>query len=44
MAGELGPVETGAKVSKARSKKAFDQFFLPAMQEITKGIFTPERN
>ena len=39
----MGPLEDGVKVSKARSKKAFDQFYLPAIQEITKGIFTPER-
>jgi hypothetical protein len=43
MVGEIGPLEPGGKVSRARSKKAFDQFYLPAMREITKGIFTPER-
>jgi hypothetical protein len=40
---EVGPLEPGVKASKAQSKKAFEQFYLPAMQEITKGIFTPER-
>jgi hypothetical protein len=43
MMGEIGPLEPGVKASRARSKKAFDQFYLPAMREITKGIFTPER-
>jgi hypothetical protein len=43
MMGEIEPLEPGGKVSRARQKKAFDQFYLPAMREITKGIFTPER-
>jgi hypothetical protein len=42
MMGEIG-LEPGAKASRAQSKRAFDQFYLPAMREITKGIFTPER-
>jgi hypothetical protein len=41
--GEIGTLEPGVKASRARRKKAFDQFYLPAMREITKGIFTPER-
>jgi hypothetical protein len=43
MIGEIGPLKPGVKASKTQSKKAFDQFYLPAMQEITKGIFTPQR-
>ncbi len=43
MMGEIGPLEPGVKASRAQSKKAFDQFYLPAMREVTKGIFTPER-
>ena len=43
MVGEIGPLEPGIKPSRALSKKAFDQFYLPAIQEIAKGIFTPER-
>jgi len=43
MMGEIGPLEPGVKASRARRKKAFDQFYLPAMREIAKGIFTPER-
>jgi hypothetical protein len=43
MVGEIGPLEPGIKPSRALSKKAFDQFYLPAMREIAKGIFTPER-
>ena len=43
MIGEIGPLEPGVKASRSQRKKAFDQFYLPAMQEITKGIFTPER-
>jgi hypothetical protein len=40
---EFGPLQPGVRVSKAKSKKAFDQFYLPVMREVTKGIFTPER-
>jgi hypothetical protein len=40
---EIGPVQPGVKPSRAQIKKAFDQFYLPAMREVTKGIFTPER-
>jgi hypothetical protein len=40
---QIGPLEPGVKGSRTRTKKAFDQFYLPAIQEITKGIFTPER-
>ena len=43
MVAELGPLKPGAKVSKAQSKKAFDKFYLPVLQEIAKGIFTAER-
>lgn len=43
MTEEIGPLEPGGKITRARRKKAFDEFYLPAMQEITKGIFTPER-
>jgi SEC-C motif-containing protein len=43
MMAEIGPLEPGVKASRAQSKKAFDQFYLPAVQEMTKGIFTPER-
>jgi len=43
MMAEVGPLEPGVKVSRARSKKAFAQFYLPAIREITKGIFTPDR-
>lgn len=43
MTEEIGPLEPGGKTTRARRKKAFDEFYLPAMQEITKGIFTPER-
>ncbi len=39
----IGPLEFGRTITRARRKKAFDQFYLPALQEITKGIFTPER-
>jgi hypothetical protein len=40
---EIGTIKPGVKLSKAQQKKAFDQFYLPAIQEITKSIFTPER-
>jgi hypothetical protein len=43
MMGEIGPLEPGVKAPRALRKKAFDQFYLPAMREITNGIFTPER-
>ncbi len=43
MVEEIGGLEPGVKPSKAQRNKAFGQFYLPAMQEITKGIFTPER-
>jgi hypothetical protein len=43
MIGEIGPLESGGKVPLAQRKKAFKQFYLPAVQEVTKGIFTPER-
>jgi hypothetical protein len=43
MTEQLGPLKPGGKASRAQTKKAFDQFFHPAVREITQGIFTPER-
>lgn len=40
---ETGVLRPGVKPSKAQENRAFDQFYLPAMREMTKGIFTPER-
>jgi hypothetical protein len=43
MIGEFGPPAPGVKASKAQSKKAFKEYYLPVIQEMIKGIFTPER-
>jgi hypothetical protein len=43
MYNEVGLLQPGPEVSEAKSKKAFDQFYLPLMQEVAKGIFTPDR-
>lgn len=43
MAEDIGPIGPGVKITRARRQKAFDQYYLPAMQEITQRIFTPER-
>ena len=40
---EIGPLEPGVMAAPAQTKQAFDQFYLPAIQDITKAIFTPER-
>lgn len=39
----VGPLEPGAKATKAQSKKVFNQFYLPALRKMVKSIFTPER-
>ncbi len=43
MVEETGVLRPGVKASKAQKNRAFDQYYLPAMREMTKGIFTPER-
>jgi hypothetical protein len=43
VAEQFGPLEPGVKASRAQTKKAFDQLYLPAMKQMVKGIFTPER-
>jgi len=43
MVEETGVLRPGVKASKAQKNRAFDQYYLPAMREMTKAIFTPER-
>lgn len=39
----FGLPEPGAQITRAQRNKGFDQFYLPALEAITKGIFTVER-
>jgi hypothetical protein len=40
---KYGPAEEGALLSKAQQEEAFSAVYLPAVWEMTKGVFTPER-
>jgi hypothetical protein len=43
MAETYGPPEGGAPLSEAQQKETFSTVLLPALREMAKGIFTPER-
>jgi hypothetical protein len=43
MLAKYPPEEEGAPVPEARQEAAFDEIYLPAMREVAKSIFTPER-
>lgn len=40
---KYGPAEEGETLSETQQTEAFSTLYLPAMREVTKGIFVPER-